>query len=216
MKGPILILGMQGAGKSTLGRLIAEATGATHLSAGTLLRLHEREGGRYAREIRERLDRGEGVTTGISYGLLEEAICDLDDASQLVLDGYPRKVSQNLLLRRTIGADPARVLLLNIPRPLAIDRILNREVCDSCDAAFGRDLPPRVPGVCDRCGEVLSQRRDDSPAAVAKRLDGWSNYSRAIITHYDAEGILCEIDASRPIDEVLGSAIAEIEESIRN
>lgn len=216
MKGPILILGIQGAGKSTLGRLIAESAGATHLSAGALLRQHEREGGRYAREIRERLDRGEGVSTDISYGLLGEAVRELADSLQLVLDGYPRKVAQVPLLRRTIGTDPTRVLLLNVPRPIAIDRILNREVCGSCDAAFGRDLPSRVPSVCDRCGGALSPRRDDSPASVAKRLDGWSNYSRAIIAHYKAEGVLHEIDASRSAEEVLGSAMAEIEGSVRN
>lgn len=216
MEGPILILGMQGAGKSTLGRLIAERTGATHLSAGTMLRLHEREGGSYAREIRERLDRGEGVSTDISYGLLREAVCDLADASRLVLDGYPREVSQVPLLKRAIGVDPAEVLLLNVPRPIAVDRILNREVCCSCDAAFGRDFPARVPGICDLCGGTVSSRRDDTPVAVARRLDGWSSYSRPIVAHYEAKGILRAIDASRLADAVLADAMEEIEESLRN
>lgn len=216
MNGPILILGIQGAGKSTLGRRIAKSTGGTHISAGTLLRLHEREGGRHAGEIRERLDRGKGVSVAISYGLLEEAARAAGPPSRLVLDGYPREVSEVPLLKRSIGGDPAIALLLNTPRPIAVGRILNRVVCDSCDAAFGRDLPTRVAGVCDCCGGHLSSRRDDTPAAVSTRLHGWSKHSRPIIAHYEAEGSLREIDASRSRNEVLESAMAAIDQSVRN
>jgi adenylate kinase len=210
MEGPILILGIQGAGKSTLGRLVAESTGATHLSAGTLLRRRESAGGPWAREIASRLSRGEGVGTEISYGLLAESIGEPPRRSPLVLDGYPRIASQISLLRDTLGCDPELAFLLNVPRPIAIHRILGREVCGSCDAAYGPGLPPRITGVCDSCKGALSPRKDDLPSAVSTRLDGWSNYSRGIIDHYKAEGTLREIDGSRPADEVLVSVLAEI------
>ncbi len=215
MRGTVFLLGSQGAGKGTLGRILARELGTSHLSAGSLLRAHVRSGGRWADEIRRRIDRGEAVSEEISYGLLAEAVDSHGRDSGALLDGYPRHVDQLALLRRTLGCDPRRVLLLNVPRPVAVERLLSRTTCDDCDATYGPAVPSRRAGICDECGGRLNRREDDSMASIARRLDGWGAHRDSLVAHFERQDTLRAIDASRPIAEVREQAFVAIDD-LRN
>jgi adenylate kinase len=68
-----------------------------------------------------------------------------------------------------------------------------------------------VPGICDACGGELVQRADDTPGAVAKRLDRYEAEIAGLEQRFADQGLLVRIDGDRPIDEVTESIMAAIQ-----
>ena len=63
------------------------------------------------------------------------------------------------------------VLVLDAPDEELVMRIAGRRTCQSCQATYHVVAkPPRVRGVCDRCGGTLIQRSDDSEEIIRNRL----------------------------------------------
>jgi adenylate kinase len=213
MRNVVLLLGIQGAGKGTVGRWLASGNaGVTHLSAGALLRQHVREGGTHSVEIVAQIDGGDPVPPSISFGFLAERMRTLGKNQLLVLDGYPRERSQLDLLLETIGTNPALFIHLLIPRPIAIERLRTRKTCGDCDATFGPDVPPRSAGKCDYCHGVLARRKDDTEAAIGRRLDGWAHHGPQLLTSLDAIAPRVEIDATRDIGTVVSDVMTALPE----
>ncbi len=213
MRDVVLLLGMQGAGKGTVGRWLASrCPSVTHLSAGALLRQHVHEGGTHSVEIVGQIDGGDPVPPSISFGFLAERVRTIDKDHLLVLDGYPRERSQLNLLIETIDTDPALVIHLHIPRPIAIERLRTRETCEDCDATFGREVPPRSAGTCDHCGGVLTRRKDDTEASIGRRLDGWAHHGPQLLAGLDAITPRVEVDATRDIETVVSTVAATLPE----
>ena len=51
-------------------------------------------------------------------------------------------------------------------------RLTGRWSCPQCGAIYHElTNPPKQAGVCDNCGAQLTQRADDQPDTVAKRLE---------------------------------------------
>jgi adenylate kinase len=213
--GRVLLLGMQGSGKGTVARHLVTALGAVHIGAGDLLRRHVKQGGPWAEEIDTRINReGRGVDERISYGLLERSLAATSSDQLLIIDGYPRLAGQIPLLLSILGRDPTLALLLELPRPIAVSRLLWRETCETCEAPFGPESPSLRDGACDRCGGVLERRDDDTPAKIGRRHDVWQTESSAILTFFDGLGLLETIDASRPVDQVTADAVRCVERAL--
>jgi adenylate kinase len=202
---------MQGSGKGTVGRGLDRELGAVHVGAGDLLRRHVNEKGGWAAEIKARIDNGHGVDERISYGLLEEALADVDPDSLVVFDGYPRLSSQIPLLLRILGEPPDVALWLDVPRPIAVTRLLGRETCVQCDRPFGPEAPPRRAGACDACGGALQRREDDDPVKIGRRHDAWGAESEDILGFFDDDDRLVRVDASGSLDLVLADACEVVE-----
>jgi adenylate kinase len=64
----------------------------------------------------------------------------------------------------------------------------------SCGAVYHLTAqPPRVPGVCDRCGTLLVQREDDKEETVRKRLQIFHSSLADLLEHYRHLGLLREV-----------------------
>ena len=76
--------------------------------------------------------------------------------------------------------------------------------------------PPKVDGVCDKCGAPLKQREDDSdPKAIERRLKIYDEKTSPLVEYYNKKGILntetVSIEAGR-----MGSDVAkELVEKLR-
>jgi adenylate kinase len=56
--------------------------------------------------------------------------------------------------------------------------------------------------VCDNCGGPLYQRADDTVESLKVRLNEYENNTRPVLDYYSKKGLVVNIDASLPIDEV--------------
>ena len=95
------------------------------------------------------------------------------------------------------------VIAIDVPREALIERLAGRRVCSVCGRVYNViSDPPRVAGKCDVEGGTLIQRADDTPEAVAKRLDLYEIETAPLVDRYAERGVLVHVDGDRPIEEV--------------
>lgn len=55
-------------------------------------------------------------------------------------------------------------------------------------------MPPKVEGICDKCGSALIKRKDDEPETIKARLEVYYKNTEPLIDYYINEGLLEKID----------------------
>ena len=172
------------------------------------------------KRIKAIYDRGELVPDDITVALVEERLNSQaqqgpqSDLAGALYDGFPRTAAQaqaldEMLARR--GEEISVAIAIDVPREALIERLSGRRVCSVCGRVYNVvSDPPRQPGVCDVDGGTLMQRADDTPDAVAKRLDLYELETAPLIDRYAERGLVVHIDGDRPIDEVTDAITAAI------
>jgi adenylate kinase len=129
------------------------------------------------------------------------------------MDGYPRTVAQaaafDAVLREQF-LDLTAVVLLNVDDEEIILRLSGRWSCPTagCKATYHTvNNPPKVPGICDRCGGHLVQRSDDRPETVRARLVVYHHNTVELIPHYRAQGLLHEVPGSGAIETIYNNIL---------
>jgi len=66
-----------------------------------------------------------------------------------------------------------------------MERLSKRRFCPSCEAIYHEITnPPLKEGICNQCGTKLIKRRDDTPAAIRKRLELFRKDVLPIVENY--------------------------------
>lgn len=66
------------------------------------------------------------------------------------------------------------VLFVDSDEEIAINWFKDRRKCPSCRTVFHtKDKPPKVPGICNRCGTDLKRRTEDHPLRIRKQYRNW-------------------------------------------
>ncbi|MCM8750559.1 adenylate kinase [Thermomicrobiaceae bacterium CFH 74404] len=214
----VLIIGPQGSGKGTQAAVVAPQLGLVHVATGDLFRALMASDNELAREVRSYYDRGALVPDDLTVRVLVARLDELDrqqpDYRGVLLDGFPRNRAQAEALDRVLrerGDNLVAVIHLVVPREALIERLSGRLVCQQCGATYHRVFnPPRQEGICDRCGGPLIQRSDDTPEAIARRLDIYEEQTAPLLEYYRQRGLLVDIDGDRPIEEVSQSILAAL------
>jgi adenylate kinase len=202
----VIFLGPPGAGKGTQAGALAQEWGVPHIATGDMLREAAARGTRLGLEAKRYMDTGALVPDDVVIGLVGERLGEADAARGAVLDGFPRTVAQAEALDALLTGKPSgidRVVFFDVSRAELLRRLTGRRVCRQCGATYHMvSAPPRVPGVCDRCGAELYQREDDGETAVAKRLDVYTKQTSPLLDYYRRRGILTQIAGEGSIGNV--------------
>ncbi|RKX54184.1 MAG: adenylate kinase, partial [Thermotoga sp.] len=95
-----------------------------------------------------------------------------------------------------------------------VKRISARRVCSKCGAVYNLVYsPPKVNGICDKCGAPIYQRDDDKEETVRKRYSVYIEKTVNLLDFYKKQGKLFEVDASKDIEKVkskVGEIMAKI------
>lgn len=194
----VILLGAPGSGKGTIaGRLAAEDASLKHVSSGDLLRGAVAKGTAAGVEAKGFMDRGELVPDALIARMIKDVIAETQGDVTMLLDGFPRNVAQAEILAAT-GAPIRSVVLVDVPDDVIADRIAGRRTCPNCKAGYHvKALPPKVEGVCDKCGATLVIRKDDNPETVKDRLVVYHRETEPLIAYYDGKGMLRRIDGNQ-------------------
>ena len=208
----MIFLGPPYAGKGTIASKIASKSGIPQISTGEMFREAIKSQTPIGVEAKKYYDQGKLVPDEITMKLAEERLSRPDCKQGFILDGFPRTIPQAEALDKIIKID--LVVLFEAPEEVLIQRVSGRLQCRKCSAIFHKtNIPPKVEGVCDKCGGELYTRDDDKPEAVKKRLQVYAEQTAPLIDYYEKKGILKRIDADRTVPDILEDTVNIIESS---
>ena len=216
----IMFIAPPAAGKGTQAELVVEKYHIPHISTGDILREIAKEDSEIGQYVYETLASGKLVKDEITYQLIEERLSQEDCNNGYILDGYPRNIEQAKIyeeLLTKLNKDLGVVIFLDIPRQVALDRVLSRIVCPGCGTSYNlveESLKPKKEGICDKCGVDLKVRSDDNSETFANRFDTYLNKTQSLIDYYKEKGVLKTIEITA--ESTALSTFREIEEIINN
>jgi adenylate kinase len=207
----VILLGAPGSGKGTVaGKLAAENSSLKHVSSGDLLRGAIAQGTAAGAEAKGYMDKGNLVPDTLIAQMIKDVVADTQGDVTMLLDGFPRNLAQAKILEE-MGAPVKGAVLIDVADEIIMDRILGRRTCPKCKAGYHvKNLPPKVEGVCDNCGEALVIRKDDNPDTVKDRLVVYHRETEPLIEYYTDKGLLKNVDGMTGIDNVAADFLAAI------
>ena len=66
-----------------------------------------------------------------------------------------------------------------------------------------RDNPPKVEGICDKCGAKLFIRDDDNEETVSNRLNVYHSQTEPLIKYYTEKGVLSTVVGQEKFEDTV-------------
>lgn len=175
----ILILGAPGSGKGTQGKILAERLGLPKITTGDLIRTAMKEGTPPGVEAQKYYDDGKLVPDGIILNMIKEELARPEAKDGAILDGFPRTAAQAELVDKTLAERGQRlnhILLLDVTEDELVRRM--------------------------RARAQVEGRSDDTPAAIANRLQSYQRDTAPLIAHYAQRGIVHRVPGTGSIEQI--------------
>ena len=212
----LILLGAPGAGKGTQALMLTEALGIPHLASGDVFRGARQEDSELGALVRSYYDRGMLIPDDVTIRLMLSVLAKAEYAAGAMLDGFPRTLDQARALDEALaeaGKSIWKAHSIHVSPEELIRRIAGRWLCRSCGTVYHeRFSPPRVAGVCDRCGGVLYQRVDDQEETVKVRLQTYFDETQPLIGYYRTQDRLCEVNGEQSVEAVGKDLLACLQE----
>ncbi len=212
----IMFLGPPGSGKGTYSSRLSKILGIPHISTGDIFREEVKKESPLGKKVADYMKRGELVPDETTIEVLKNRISQPDCKKGFILDGYPRTIPQAEALDKVVKLDI--VFNLRIDEGVLITKLSARRICKNCGEIYNvaeikdvingvkYDMPammPKVPGVCDKCGGQLIQRKDDTAEVIAERLKVYEAQTAPLEKYYKRHKILEDIFVSAGPDVML-------------
>lgn len=170
----IILIGIQGAGKSTQGNLLAKKLGVPYLSTGHIFRDLAKEHTPLGRYIKETMNAGYLIPDGKTLEIVIEYLNRPEYTSGYILDGFPRTLMQAKEFKNGIEA----VIYLVVSDKEALWRLADRSIT-------GKEA-----------------REDDTLKAILKRIEVYHKFTDPVIDYYRHHHKLIEIDGEQTIEKI--------------
>ena len=198
-----IFLGPPGAGKGSLAVKVAEDYKIPHISTGDIFRANIKAQTPLGVKVKAIIDSGSLVSDELTFELVKDRLAQDDCKNGYILDGFPRTIPQAEMLEGLVS--DVKVVNFEIQDEIVIRRLSTRRVCKACGANFNvLTLPPKVEGICDKCGGELYQRDDDKQESIMHRMDVYREQTEPLINFYKNKGKITDLDASIETDVLLG------------
>lgn len=202
----LVFLGPPGAGKGTQASRVSASLGLPHISTGDILRAAIREQTEVGLKAKAYMDAGNLVPDEVVIAIVKERIAQPDCKAGYILDGFPRTLNQAQVLDTITTITKA--INIAVEDEKLVTRLSGRRVCPTCGLTTHVN---NITGTaCPKCGAELIQRVDDAPETVRNRLSVYNAQAKPLLDHYEAKGILTDIDGLMDIDDVTKAVIEAI------
>ena len=209
-----VLLGPPGAGKGTQAVRLVEKYNVPQISTGDIFRRNIKEGTELGKKAQEYMNAGKLVPDELVVDLVKDRLMQDDCKNGYLLDGFPRTIFQAEELDKFLAEQGQKldaVINFEVGYDTLIERLTGRRVCKECGAGYHiKNMPPKVEGVCDKCGSELEQRKDDTKETAVSRISVYEESTAPLIDYYTGTGALRNFNAEKDPDELLKDIVAEL------
>ena len=164
-----VIMGIQGSGKGTQAKLLADDLDLEHISVGDIFRWNVQHHTKLGAQVRRTVAAGHLVGDDVAEAVVRQRLHDHDWNYGFIIDGFPRSAGQAEVFLESYDVDA--VVELAVPDAVVEQRVLSRRLCSVCGLDYNLIyLRPLAPEICDVCSGQLVQRPDDNEQTVRQRL----------------------------------------------
>ena len=175
----VILLGPPGSGKGTQGEILARRIGVPRISTGDLLRNAVERRTPLGQRARSYMDQGLLVPDEVIIGLIDEVLSSREAAVGVVMDGFPRTVTQAEAVDRSLAA-----------RERAVDHVVNIVVPEN-------ELLRRMIGRAREQG-----RSDDTEQTIRQRLRVYEEQTAPLVQYYEARALVRTVDGLGDVEEI--------------
>jgi adenylate kinase len=194
-------MGIQGSGKGTQAKLMAETLDVVHISVGDIFRWNVQYHTKVGAQVRRTMAAGALVGDELVESIVRDRLATHDWNYGFVIDGFPRNARQAEFFLESYDIDG--VIVLELPDEEVTRRVMARRLCAQCGLDYNLIAHrPETPDTCDVCGGALVVREDDNPEALKARLRDYHEKTRPILELFERKEFVVHIDATRSVAEV--------------
>jgi adenylate kinase len=202
----LIILGPQGSGKGTQAKLLAEKFNLFHLEMGNVMRQKAEEKTPLGEEIAGLINKGMIVPDEITFSLVQNFLTEENLIKGLIFDGFPRRVTQSEWLDAELtklGTQIHHLIYLELSKEESLRRLSGRRHCPKCNRNYNLiTMPPINDEICDDCQIKLITRDDETPEAIAKRLENFQNSTYPVVEFYEKQNKVIRINGENSVEDV--------------
>lgn len=198
----IILFGMQGSGKGTQGKILAEMYNLKIFEMGGALRAIIASETELGNKIKATVEAGQLVEDHVIMEVVENFLNTEAKGKNILFDGIPRTMPQAKELLRLLkehGRD-AFALYIKLTEEEAIERLTKRRICSQCKTVY----PGFYEGTtCHDCGGVLQTRSDDANLdSINTRIESFKKETLPVIDDFYSRDHLIDVDGDQPIQDV--------------
>ena len=176
----VILIGIQGSGKSTQCNILSQKMGVPYLSSGHIFREMSKDKSPWGRYVKETLNAGYLIPDDKTISIIEEYLQRVEYQKGYILDGFPRTLNQAQAF--TNGVD--KVIYLKVSDKEALWRLSGRI----------------EEGV----------REDNTLQAIRQRIKLFHDVTEPVLGFYREKGRLIEVDGEKPISEVTTEIFSDL------
>jgi adenylate kinase len=204
-----VIMGIQGSGKGTQAKLMADTLDVVHISVGDIFRWNVQYHTKVGAQVRRTMAAGALVEDELVESIVRERLAMHDWNYGFVIDGFPRNARQAEFFLESYDIDG--VIVLELPDEEVTRRVMARRLCSQCGLDYNLIAHrPEKADACDVCGGQLVVREDDNPEALKSRLRDYHEKTRPILELFERKELVVHVDATHSVADVQ----AEIREKL--
>jgi len=196
-----VIMGVQGCGKGTQAKILAEDFDLVHISVGDLFRWNIQNHSKLGARIKRIVAHGELVSDDVVAEIVGRRLSQHDWNYGFILDGFPRNGPQAEFFLESYDIDA--VINIEVPDEVVLKRVLSRRLCSKCGLDYNLFLHrPAEPNKCDVCGGELVSRDDDTEEAIKSRLDDFHAKTKPVLDLFARKELIITVDGTQSVDDV--------------
>ena len=185
----VALFGPPGCGKGTQAARLKDALSVPHVSTGDMFRDHKARQTELGVKVQQLLDAGQLVPDAITDAMVRERLGREDVATGVLLDGYPRNVSQAdelLTILSDLGKELSAFVAIDVPGDVVRARLAKR-------------------------ADEQGRGDDKDPETVNKRLVVYEEHTAPCVPHLEGKGVTVHhIDGVGSVDEITSRILSAL------
>ena len=177
----LVLIGIQGAGKSTQGNLLSEKYNIPYLSSGHIFREMAKSKTALGRWVKETINAGFLIPDDKALEVVIEYLKKPEYEKGFILDGFPRTVPQAKAFEKFTTGEEI-VILIDVSDKEALWRISGRE----------------------------ANREDETLKAIRKRIDLFHEKTSKVLDYYSERKHLAVVDGEQSVQAVFNDIVLKV------